>query len=82
MEITEINEIIEVAAVFFQGKITPSWFKWKGNKIDVKEVKKTWTTTAAGKNIIHFSAISDGGYYELTFNQKTLVWVLTNTAAE
>jgi len=82
VEITEINEIIEVAAVFFQGKVTPSWFTWKGNRIYVKEVKKTWTTMAAGEITIHFSAISEGGYYELTFNQKSLVWILANTATE
>lgn len=82
MEITDIDEIIEVAAVFFQGKVTPSWFKWKGNRIDVKEIKKTWTIAVGGENIIHFSAISEGGYYELTFNQKSLVWILSNTAAE
>jgi hypothetical protein len=82
MSITEINAVISVGAVFANGKVIPMWFKWKSDRLEVKEVKKTWSTAAEGVNTLHFSITGLGGYYELSFNQKTLVWVLEKTAEE
>ena len=71
-----------VGAVFSSGQAVPMWFKWKSNRIEVKAVKKTWSTTADGVNTLHFAVSGPGGYYELSFNQKTLVWVLEKTTEE
>jgi hypothetical protein len=82
MSTTDINAVISVGAVFANGKVIPMWFKWKGNRLEVKEVKKTWSTAVERVNTLHFSIIGPAGYYELSFNQKTLVWILEKTAEE
>jgi hypothetical protein len=74
--------VISVGAVFSADKTVPMWFKWKGDRLEVKEVKKTWSTTAEGINTLHFAVSGLGGFYELSFNQKTLIWVLEKTTEE
>ena len=82
MATTNINALISVGAVFSAGQVVPMWFKWKGDRLEVKEVKKTWSTAAEGVNTLHFAVSGPGGYYELSFNQKTLIWFLEKTAEE
>ena len=69
MSTTNINAVISVGAVFANGKVVPMWFKWKGARLEVKEVKKTWSTTAEGVKTLNFAVSGPGGYYELSFNQ-------------
>ncbi len=79
MSVTVINEKIKVGAVFSKNRIEPKWFKWKERKVDVKTVSYCWNTAEGAAMILHFSVSGDGGYYELSFNQKTLEWMLEKT---
>ncbi len=82
MSVTEIGDKINVGAVFVKNRIVPKWFQWKNRKIDVKDVTYTWNTLEGNALLVHFSAVGEGGYYELSFNQKTLDWVLEKVESE
>ncbi|MBI5361120.1 MAG: hypothetical protein HZA48_11130 [Planctomycetes bacterium] len=82
MTITEINEKIKAGVVFEGAFIKPKWFLWNNRKYNVKEILFQWKSAEGAAVIIHFS-VSDGtSMYELTFNQKTLDWILDKTAVE
>ncbi|MEI7542846.1 MAG: hypothetical protein WCJ94_06320 [bacterium] len=73
---TKINEKIKVGAVFNKEGICPQWFKWKDRRIEVKETTYTWKTIDGAAEVLHFSVVGESGSYELSFNKKTLVWML------
>jgi hypothetical protein len=79
MSVTVIEEKIKTGVIFSKNRIYPKWFMWRERKIDVTEVTYMWNTAEGNAMIIHFSAVGAGGYYELSFNQKTLEWKLEKT---
>lgn len=73
---TRINEKIKVGAVFGKDGVKPKWFKWQARTVEIKETTYTWKTLDGNAEVLHFSVTGEAGNYELSFNQKTLVWVL------
>jgi hypothetical protein len=82
MGVTEVREKIKAGVVFGKGVPQPKWFMWKGKRIDVKEVTYTWNTMEGEAVLLHFAAAAETGTYELSFNQKTLEWILEKTEVE
>lgn len=80
MSTTEVGEKVKVGVVFENGEAMPKWFLWKKKKVDIKEITFTWRTAEGASVLVHFSAVSEGGMYELSYNQKTMDWTLENTA--
>ena len=82
MSVSEINERVEAGIIFGKGMPRPKWFAWKGKRIEVQSVNYTWNTVEGEAILLHFSLTAEGGNYELSFNQKTLQWVLEKTEVE
>jgi hypothetical protein len=80
MSTTEVREKIKVGVVFDTGEAVPKWFLWKKKKIDIREITFTWRTAEGDSVLVHYSAVSDGGMYELSYNLKNMDWILENTA--
>ncbi|HRU39090.1 MAG TPA: hypothetical protein P5511_04375 [Candidatus Goldiibacteriota bacterium] len=80
MSTTEVGEKVKAGVVFERGEAVPQWFVWKKRKIDVKQVSFTWRTAEGDSVLVHYSVVSEGGLYELSYNLKTLEWMLENTA--
>lgn len=79
MGVCEIKERIEAGIIFGKGVPKPKWFIWKNKRIEVKSVNYTWNTVEGEAVLLHFSVTAEGGNYELSFNQKTLHWILEKT---
>jgi len=82
MEQTEINEIIDVGAVFTKKHIKPKWFIWQKRKYPVKETTYTWDEDVGSARIIHFSVTDGSTLFEISLNKKTLAWTLEKTATD
>jgi len=83
MSATVINEKVEAGAVFTGQKIKPKWFIWNKRKIDIEETTYTWRSNDGSAELLHFSVrTNNGNYYELSYNKKTLQWVLEKTEVE
>ena len=82
MTITEINEKIKAGVVFEGASIKPKWFLWNNRKYDVKQVNYHWKSAEGSAVILHFSVTDGVNVYELSFNQKTLDWILEKIAVE
>jgi hypothetical protein len=77
----EIDESIEVGAVFSRGGVKPSWFVWRGRQVRVRETAFTWKTREGSASILHFSVTDGQGLYEICFNQASLGWRLQSAEA-
>jgi len=68
--------------VVFDGfNIKPKWFMLDNKKYNVSKTTYTWRTIDGEAVVIHFAVtVTDSStLYELSFNQKTLVWRLEKT---
>lgn len=82
MEQTEINETIDVGAVFTKKYIKPKWFLWQNRKYMVKETTYTWDEDVGSARMIHFSVTDGATLFEISLNKKTLAWTLEKTVVE
>lgn len=76
--ITEINEIIQVGAIFGDNKkkLKPVWFIWGGRRYNIQEITYTWTERM-GKAVVHHFTVTDGANLSsISYNTDTLVWTL------
>ena len=71
-----IEENVQVGAVFKGSAVKPKWFLWNEKRYVVKEVTCTWQSYEGEARLVNFS-VSDGNcLYELCFNQSSLKWKL------
>ncbi|MCB4790401.1 MAG: hypothetical protein LHV68_00785 [Elusimicrobia bacterium] len=69
-------ETIEVGAVFGKNKIKPKWFIRSGHKHDIKEITYLWRSREGDAVIVHFNVTDGANLFEISFNQKSMVWTL------
>ena len=77
----EINEPINVAAIFSRGIIRPVWFVWNGRQIRIREITFTWKTRKGSACIFHFSVTDGQGLYEICYNARSVGWKPSTSAA-
>jgi hypothetical protein len=76
----EINEPINVGAVFSRCGIKPVWFVWSGRQIPIREITFTWKTRAGSAGILHFSVTDGQGLYEICYNTEMMRWIISTSA--
>ena len=74
--ITEINEPVEVGAVFQKSGVRPVWFVWKGRKYPVERVTYRWKERQGEAWFYSFSVFDGANTFELVYNSKTTEWRL------
>lgn len=72
----DIKEQIVVAAVFRNGHALPRSFLWKGRKYPVERVNLEHTERRGENMIFCFSVSAAGNFYELSFDNISLIWKL------
>jgi hypothetical protein len=72
----EIDEPINVSAVFSGGVVRPVWFSWNCRQVKIKETTFIWTTFQGSSTILHFSVTDGKGLYELCYQSDNLHWKL------
>jgi len=90
---TQIDEKIKVGAVFacpegrpanrgYDQKLKPVWFFWSGKKYPIKEITFSWKDRK-GESDLYFFSVTDGqAVYEISYNDKSLVWMLEKVYVE
>jgi hypothetical protein len=66
----EINEPIDLYAVFKKGKIIPLAFKWHGQKHVVDDITIAYTQRDGVYMIYHFSLLAKDTYYSISIHGK------------
>ena len=81
--ISNINEKIEVQALFNDNRIVPLLFNWRGRDHKVERVTQVWEAPIGERKIRYFFAVTDGlNFFELCFDTSDLSWSLCRVECE
>ena len=72
----KIDEEINVLASFAKNKLCPHIFKWKNRRYTVSAVNLVHKSKDGEADIYHFAVSTTAGFYKISFNNKTLSWML------
>ncbi len=73
----EINQPIEVMAVFQKGRIIPIRFRWNGRVIRIARVTGWWRANEGGFRIRHYAVIDENSQFcQLCYKERTAEWFL------
>jgi hypothetical protein len=76
MAYEEINERVEVLAVFKDGAIFPHIFAWRGKKRKIDKVNLSYQERDGASINYYFAIESQGLVAKLKYNDKSLLWTL------
>ncbi len=83
MRIEEINESIEVIALFQRGKLSPLKFRWRDRIYRVQRINGGWASEVGEVNYHHFAVMSDSpDVYELVYNERGHEWRVQRVSLE
>jgi hypothetical protein len=79
----DIEEQIEVLALFQKGEILPLRFRWKGKTYKIIRVESKWKSDSGEKNCWHFS-VSDpaSNLFQLSYSEEYHSWMLSKVWVE
>ena len=83
MRIEEIEEPIEVIALFRQGRLSPLKFRWRERVYRVMRVNGTWSRNEGRTRHFHFAVMSDSpDVYELAYDEYSHNWRIKKVSVE
>lgn len=82
MGLEELDEPLQVGAVFKDGRVLPRWFLWGGVRRDVSAVNLVWTDREGERTLRRFSVSAGGNLYQLRLDQKSMEWRLEKAQTE
>ncbi len=75
--IEEIDDQIDVVAVFSSGKVSPLLFSWRNRRYSNLKTSSMWMDSEGDAKRVHFSVITDSAnLYELCFHTRSFQWTL------
>jgi hypothetical protein len=79
----EIEEPIDVIALFEKGRMRPVRFRWKERVYRIAKVTGDWQSEVGRYRLRHFAVIDEASnFFELSFDQYDSVWSLAKVSAE
>ncbi|MCJ7458669.1 MAG: hypothetical protein MUP17_06740 [candidate division Zixibacteria bacterium] len=79
----DIDEQVEVIALFQKGKILPLKFRWKGKTYKILRLENKWKSDLGEKRCWHFSVTdSASNFFQLTYNEEYQTWSLSKLWVE
>jgi hypothetical protein len=75
MRIEEIDEPVEVIALFQTGKLSPLKFRWRDRVYRIQKINGGWNSDIGAVRMHHFAVMSDGpDVFELVYNERAHDW--------
>ncbi len=82
MTYQDVEEPIDVIAVFENSRMRPIRFKWKDRVYRVKQVTGTWISEVGRYRHRHFAVVDEAtNFFELSFDERDTNWTLTRIAS-
>jgi hypothetical protein len=79
----EINQPIEVMAVFEKGKMLPVRFRWNGRVVKIVHITARWRTNEGRFRKKHYSVMNQNSeFFQLTYKERTSEWFLNRIWVE
>ena len=79
----DIEEPVDVIAVFENGVMKPLRFRWNGRAIKIKRITGSWKSDM-GQTKIRYFAVLDGAsnFFQLAYDERNTMWVLNKIWVE
>jgi hypothetical protein len=79
----EINDPVDVIALFEAGKLKPQRFRWKGHVHRVAQVTGAWLTDRGAFKVRHFALMDEeANFFQLAYDERTTAWKVTRIWVE
>ncbi len=79
----DIEESVDVIALFEGGRLQPIKFRWKGRAIKVKQVTGSWKSDVGAHKIRYFAVLdSASNFFQLAYDERNTAWVLNKIWVE
>ncbi len=79
----DIEEPVDVIAVFEKSKMRPIRFRWKNRVYKISQVTGTWCSEIGRYRYRHFAVMDDASnFFELSFDERDTAWLLTKVMVE
>jgi len=79
----EINQPIEVMAVFEKGRMLPVRFRWNGRVVRIVHITSRWRTNEGRFRKKHYSVMDrNSEFFQLTYKERTSEWFLNKIWVE
>lgn len=79
----DLDEPVEVIAVFEKGTLKPARFRWKGNVHKVARVTGHWKSPNGEFWVRHFALVdADDNVFQLTYDERRTDWVISKVWVE
>jgi len=79
----DIEEIVDVLAVFENCNMEPVRFRWKGRTIKVKRVTGTWKTDIGQAKVRYFAVLDHASnFFQLAYDERNTSWMLNKIWVE
>jgi hypothetical protein len=79
----EVEEPIDVIAVFEKGRMRPLRFRWKNRVYKIQKVTGDWHSDVGRYRLRHFAVVDQAAnYFQLSFDQYDAAWSLTKISVE
>ena len=75
---TQLEDSIDVGAVFTSRGMRPVWFSWQNQRRMIRQITYAWKALDGAQIMRYFTVADDVGLYDLCFNPRSLQWSLTN----
>jgi hypothetical protein len=79
----DIDEPVDVIAVFENGAMKPLRFRWNGRAIRVNRITGTWKADVGQSRIRYFAVLDNSSnFFQLAYDERNTVWVLNKIWVE
>ncbi len=79
----DMDEQIEVVAVFESHKMKPARFRWNGRVYKISEVTGDWKTNIGAYKVHHFAVVdTSSNFFQLTYDERQTSWMISKIWVE
>jgi len=79
----DIEESVDVIALFEGGRMRPIRFRWNGRSVTIKQVTGTWKSDVGAHKIRYFAVLdSSSNFFQLAYDERNTAWVLNKIWVE
>jgi hypothetical protein len=83
MRFEDINDPIEMIAVFRAGKMRPLRFRWRDRVYKIVRINGGWISDQGKTRFYHFSVMSESpDVYEISYNPDRFSWSMDRVCLE
>ncbi|PJA29022.1 MAG: hypothetical protein CO189_03575 [candidate division Zixibacteria bacterium CG_4_9_14_3_um_filter_46_8] len=73
----DIDENVDMIALFNSGKVKPIKFRWKDRPVKVVQVTGKWKSDVGRYKVRHFAVVDDNdNFFQLAYDERDLRWTL------